>query len=132
MRVFLAVKLYRLQLEVFRPKWWPEAAQGAVVLEKDSVIVADDAARAAGVQLGMRRGGVLTLAPGATIYERDLTKEESAQREVAMALMQFSPEVSRVDGTTLLVDVSASLRLFGGMLRLCRQVRIVLREKEEE
>jgi len=128
MRVFLAVKLYRLQLEVFRPKWWPEAAQGAVVLEKDSVIVADDAARAAGVQLGMRRGGVLTLAPGATIYERDLTKEESAQREVAMALMQFSPEVSRVDGTTLLVDVSASLRLFGGMLRLCRQVRIVLRD----
>ena len=128
MRVFLAIKLYRLQLEVFRPKWWPESAQGAVVLEKDSVVVADGAARAAGVHLGMRRGGVLTLAPGAAIHERDLAKEEAAQREVAMALMQFSPEVSMADEATLLVDVSASLRLFGGILRVCRQVRSVLRD----
>ena len=128
MRVFLAVKLYRLELEVFRPRWWPESAQGAVVLEKDSVVVADGAAGAAGVHLGMRRGGVLTLAPDAVIHERDIAKEETAQREVAMALMQFSPEVSMADGATLLVDISASLRLFGGMLRLCRQVRIVLRD----
>lgn len=112
---------------MFRPRWLPESAQGEVVLEKDRVVVADGAALAAGVHFGMRRGGVLTLAPGAAIHERDTAKEEAAQREVAVALMQFSPEVSMADAATLLVDVSASLRLFGGMLRLCRQVRIVLR-----
>jgi protein ImuB len=126
MRVFLAVKLHRLELEVFRPKWLPEPASGAVVLEKEKVVVADDAARAAGVRLGMRRGGVLTLAPGAEIHGRDMAKEESAQREVAMALMQFSPEVSMDRDATIVLDVSASLRLFGGILRLCRRVRSVL------
>ncbi|PMS31686.1 Y-family DNA polymerase [Trinickia symbiotica] len=126
MRVFLAVKLYRLELEVFRPKWWPEPASGAVVFEKEKVVVADDAARAAGVRSGMRRGGVLTLAPGAELYERDMTKEASAQREVATALMRFSPEVGMTRDATIVLDVSASLRLFGGILRLCRQVRGVL------
>jgi len=124
----LAVKLHRLELEVFRPKWLPEPASGAVVLDKEKVVVADDAARAAGVRLGMRRGGVLTLAPRAEIYERDAVKEESAQREVAMALMRFSPEVSMAGDATIVLDVSASLRLFGGIARLCRQVQGVLRD----
>jgi protein ImuB len=127
MRVFLAVKLHRLELEVFRPKWLPEPEFGAVVLEKEKVVVTDDAVRAAGVRIGMRRGGVLTLAPGAEIHERDTAKEEAAQREVAMALMQFSPEVSMTSEATIVLDVSASLRLFGGILRLCRRVRSVLR-----
>jgi protein ImuB len=99
---------------------------GAVVIEKEKVVVADEAARAAGVRPGMRQGGVLTLAPGAEIYERDDVKEALAQREVAMALMQFSPEVSLVDEATIVLDVSASLRLFGGIARLCRRVKSVL------
>jgi protein ImuB len=126
MRVFLAVKLHRLELEVFRPKWLPEPASGAVVLEREKVVVADDAAHAAGVRLGMRRNGVLTLAPRAEIYGRDMAKEEAAQRGVAMALMQFSPEVSLTRDATIVLDVSASLRFFGGILRLCRRVRSVL------
>lgn len=126
MRVFLAVKLHRLELEVFRPKWLPDPAHGAVVLEKDRVVIADGTARAAGVHLGMRRGGVLTLAPNAEIHERDATKEAAVQREVAMALMQFSPEASVASEATVLLDVTASLRLFGGILRLCRQAGLVL------
>ncbi|SMF71301.1 protein ImuB [Trinickia caryophylli] len=119
--------MHRLELEVFRPNWWPEPAQGAVVLEKDRVVVADGAARAAGVSLGMRRGGVLTLVPDALIYERDTGREEAALREVAMALMRFSPEVALAEEATVVLEVSASLRLFGGILRLCRQVSLVLR-----
>jgi protein ImuB len=60
------------------------------VLEKDKVVIADSAARMAGVQLGMKRGGVTTLSPETVMYERDLTRETAAQREVGMALMKFS------------------------------------------
>ena len=58
MRAFLAVHLPKLPLEVFRPKWSAEPAHGCAVLEKDEVVIADNAARAAGVCLGMKRGGM--------------------------------------------------------------------------
>lgn len=116
----------KLSLEVFRPRWLPEPAHGSAVLEKDKVVVADSAARAAGVRLGMKRGGVLTLSPETVMYERDIAREEAAQREVGIALMKFSPDVALLDEAIVVVDVGASLRLFGGLLSLCRQVKVTL------
>jgi protein ImuB len=115
-----------LQLEVFRPKWLPEAAHGSVVLDRDKVLIADGIAKAAGVRVGMKRGGVLTLAPETAMYERDAAREHAAQREVAVALMQFSPDVAVLDEAVVVADVGASLRLFGGLLSICRQARRIL------
>ncbi|WP_244745258.1 Y-family DNA polymerase [Paraburkholderia sp. DD10] len=126
MRVFLAVHLPRLQLEVFRPKWLPEPAHGCVVLERDKVLIADGVARSAGVRVGMKRGGVLTLALEIEIYERDAGREHAAQREVAVALMRFSPDVAVLDEAVVVVDIGASLRLFGGLLAVCRQAKAIL------
>ncbi|MCX4161566.1 MULTISPECIES: DNA polymerase Y family protein [Paraburkholderia] len=126
MRVLLAVHLPRLQLEVFRPKWLPEPAHGCAVLEQDRVLVASRTARAAGIRPGMKRGGVLTLAPGVEMFERDVARELDAQRAVAVTLMQFSPEVALVEEATVIVDISASLRLFGGVLNLCRAAKALL------
>jgi protein ImuB len=126
MRVFLAVHLPKLPLEVFRPRWLPEPAHGSAVLEKDKVVIADSAAREAGVQLGMKRGGVLTLSPETAMYERDVAREAAAQREVGMSLMKFSPDVALLDEATVIVEVGASLRLFGGLLSLCRQAKTIL------
>jgi protein ImuB len=126
MRVFLAVHLPSLPLEVFRPTWSPRLPSGCVVLEKDKVVVADSAAQAAGVRLGMKRGGVLTLSSGTSMYERDIVREDASQRDVAIALLRFSPDVALLDEATVVVEVGASLRLFGGVLSLCRQVKAVL------
>ncbi|MFM0170318.1 DNA polymerase Y family protein [Paraburkholderia sediminicola] len=126
MRVFLAVHLPKLPLEVFRPKWSPEPTHGSAVLEKDKVVIADSAARAAGVRLGMKRGGVLTLSPETEIHERDVGREVAAQREVGVALMRFSPEVALLEEATVVVEVGASLRLFGGLLALCREAKAIL------
>jgi protein ImuB len=118
--------LPKLSLEVFRPRWSPEPEHGSAVLEKDKVVIADSAARAAGVRLGMKRGGVLTLSPETAMYERDIARENAAQREVGVALMTFSPDVALLDEATVLVEVGASLRLFGGLLSLCRQAKTIL------
>jgi protein ImuB len=126
MRVFLAVHLPSLPLEVFRPTWLSEPEHGCVVLDKDRVVVADRTARAAGVRLGMKRGGVLTLSPDTAMYERELTREDAAQREVGLALLKFSPDVALLDRATVVVEVGASLRLFGGLRSLCRQAKAVL------
>jgi len=115
-----------LSLEVFRPRWSPKAEFGCVVLDREKVLVADALAREAGVLLGMKRGGVLTLAPDAALYERDLLREAGMLHEVAVALMRFSPMVAVCEEDTVLVEVSGSLRLFGGIVRICHQLRQIV------
>ena len=116
----------KLPLEVFRPKWLPEPAAGSVAFEKDKVVIADATARAAGIRLGMKRGGVLTLSADVLMVERDTAHEVEAQREIGVALMRFSPDVVLAEEATVIVEIGASLRLFGGVRALCRQARAIL------
>jgi len=96
------------------------------VLDKGRVLDADAAARAQGVVDGMRRGGVLTLAPNADLRERELAREEQTVRGVAFALLQFTPNVVIAAENVVLADVSASLRLFGGLRALRWQIHRVV------
>ena len=125
MRLWIALYLSRLPLEVFCPNWSSDT--GTVVLEQERVLAASPRARAAGVQSGMRRGGVLMLMPEARLVERDLAREAEAMHAVAMALLQYTPLTAQAEESTLLLDIGASLRLFGGIQALCRQVRADLR-----
>ncbi|WP_454744138.1 Y-family DNA polymerase [Cupriavidus necator] len=81
----------------------------------------------AGVRLGMRRGGVLTMAPQTLIFDRAPQREAEGLRRAATALLQFSPNVVEAEEACVLVDVSASLRLFGGIRKLVRHVRATAR-----
>lgn len=89
----------------------------------------DRKAGAAGVRPGMRRGGVLTLVPDIQLHERNTAKEDETLHEIAVALMRFSPDAAVVAEATVLIDVSASLRLFGGVTALCHAVRRVVDAK---
>src|SRR3954453_7783443 len=131
MQLWIGVHLPLLCLEVFRPKWSrdaheaPDAAEGLAVLDKERVVASDAIAREAGVCIGMRRGGVLTLAPTTVMHERDGAAEVNAVREVATGLLNLSPQVVIAEESTVLVDVSASLRLFGGIREVRRMARRV-------
>jgi protein ImuB len=125
MRLWIGLCLPRLPLEVFCPNWSADA--GAVVLEQECVLAASKAAAAAGVRPGMRRGGVLMLDPGARLLERSPQREHDALQAVALALLQYTPLVAQGEESTLLMDVGASLRLFGGIGALCRRIRADLR-----
>jgi protein ImuB len=126
MAVYVGIHLPRLSLEVFRPRWSPKPEHGSVVLDHDKVSVADRRARAAGIHAGMKRGGVLTLSPHTLLYDRHPTGENDMLREVAFALMKFSPLVALREDASIVVDVTASLRLFGGIAALCRQMREIV------
>nr|WP_244122378.1 hypothetical protein [Burkholderia latens] len=129
MPVWIGVHLPHLNLETFRPRSpapSPEGARGLVVLEGGRVVALDRAARALGVVAGMRRGGVLSLAPDAQIRERDAARERELVLGVAYALLQFTPSVVDADEAVVLLDVTASLRLFHGIRALRRRVRDVV------
>jgi protein ImuB len=125
MRLWIALYLSRLPIEVFCPNWSSDV--GTVVLEQERVLAVSPLAHAAGVQVGMRRGGVLMLMPDARLVERDQAMEAEAQHAVAMALLQYTPLVAQGEESTLLLDIGASLRLFGGIKALCRHIRADLR-----
>ncbi len=112
--------LPQIQLEALRPCWC-EPGEFAV-LDEDRVTALSSQAAAAGVALGMRRGGVATIAPSTTLLDRQSAKEDLARDAIMLALLQFTPEIARVGQTGAVMDVTASLRLFGGHVALCRQV----------
>ena len=93
------------------------------MLEGERVLIASAGAQAAGVKTGMRRGGVLMLLPDARIHERMPALEAEARQAVALALLQYTPQVAEAEEATMLMDVGASLRLFGGIRALCARVR---------
>lgn len=97
------------------------------MLEQEGVLAVSPRAHQMGVRPGMRRSGALMLAPDAQMHERAPQQEQEALHAVAMAMLQYTPQVAPGEGATLLLDVGASLRLFGGIRRLCRLVRDSLR-----
>lgn len=68
-----------------------------MVVDGGKVLVASTEAIDAGVRIGMRSGGVETIAPGAIILDRDIEKESRALDSIAMVMLQFTPEVAFTD-----------------------------------
>jgi protein ImuB len=120
MRLWIALHLPLLPLEVFCPRWSDDNC--TVVLEQERVVALSDAAYEAGVRPGLRRGGAIMLAPQAQFQQRSLPLEAEALQAAAIALLQFTPQLAEAEEATLLLDVGASLRLFGGIRALCHKV----------
>lgn len=80
-------------------------------------------AAALGIRHDMRRAGVLLLAGEVLCYERDPQREAQTLRDAALALLQYSPMLADAEEAALLIDITASLRLFGGIRRVCRRMR---------
>ena len=123
MRTWIAVHLLHPTLDTLCPDWRNTAA---VVIDRGLVRVCSPAARAAGVQPGMRISGVNTLCPQAVLTEYDEHLHQSAIQAASLALLQYTPELALGERDTLLLDVTASLRLFGGIRRLYRRIQSTL------
>lgn len=119
--------LPRLPLDALRPQWSDPAALPlpVVVLEQERVVSANRLAMREGVHAGLRRAGAQALAPHAIQLDRDLALEARLMQSLALALLAFTPHVTLdvVDEGTVLLEVEASLRLFGGHRALCRAVK---------
>jgi protein ImuB len=121
MRTWISVHLPRLPLETFRPRWSEPGLH--VIVDRERVLSMSAEAAAAGVRKDMRRGGVHTLCPDAILHEHDAMREQEALDSIALALLQYTPEVALAEEASLLLDLTASLRAFGGRRTLCRLVR---------
>jgi protein ImuB len=86
------------------------------------VLSANPRARAAGVHPGMTVAAACALATGLATLRRDEAREARAVRQVAGWAAQFTPSVV-LERSGVLLEVAASLKLFGGLARLLAQLR---------
>ncbi len=95
------------------------------VLEARRVVLADAAAVALGVEVGMSAASAAALVSGEgglQVFTRSAAREAALVQRLALSLARFTPAlVVQADG--VLLEVSSSLRLFGGALALWRAVR---------
>jgi protein ImuB len=120
MKLLLSVHLPLLPLESLRPNWCEPGPYA--VIDQGRVLAVSPEAAALGVRTGMRGGGVAAISPETATLERDAAREQQTLHALALALMQYTPEVTPQEDASLLLDVTASLRLFGGAHALCRRV----------
>ncbi len=125
MRCWIAVYLPLLPLQSLRPRW--SEPLPLAILDGGQVVALSRLAALQGVRHGMRASGVQAIAPTVIVQERDSQRERDALAAVALALLQYTPELASADCTaddaTLLMDVTASLSAFRGRRALCRRVR---------
>lgn len=82
----------------------------------------NEAAFARGVRPGMSVSAALALAPDLTLAARDAAHERRALEALAVRAMRYTPAVSIAADNALLLDVRASLTLFGGLPALRRLI----------
>jgi protein ImuB len=131
-----------LWIAVFHPnlpldlayRQWPESLTTTlrdtvplVVIEGRRVRWVNPCAADQGVSVGMTDTGAQALVANLTLHRRDPDAELAALTEAAMWALHFTPEVAlRPPG--LLLDVTASLRLFGGVHAIIDALRSGLAE----
>jgi len=136
--LWFALHLHALPLEA----WLCALDAGATerpscVIDARRVLQANAAARAAGIEPGMSAATAASLvvpaataaslAAGLQAFARDPSREAAQVQRLALALARFTPNVV-VQADGVLLEVSASLRLFHGARALWRAVHETARE----
>jgi protein ImuB len=93
------------------------------VAERDHVLLPDRRASARGVHAGMLVSAALAMVPQLRALPRDPAGETENLLGLAAWAGQFTPSVSLEFPETLLLEISGSLRLFGGMDNILRDLR---------
>lgn len=126
--LWIALYLPRLPLDLAYRRW-PDAMRAGLergmplaVAEAKRIRWANACAQEAGITFGMQESSARARIAELVLLARDGDAEARAVIEVAMWALHFTPQVSLLE-QGLLLDVSSSLRLFGGLAPLMQRLR---------
>jgi len=137
--LWIALHLPLLSLESFAATLDSGRGEGGgterpiALLEAHRIASANAAAEVLGVKPGLKRATALALAPQIVLGQADAARDVAALLPVAHAALAFTPGVSLQPALepgaapdTVLLEVQASLRYFGGLERLLRGLAAAL------
>jgi len=110
--LWLALSLPQLPLEALASR--PDATLPAAIVWHDRIVVGNEAATAAGIVAGLKLAAAWARLPALAIHERNPAAEASALQRLACWAGEYTSEISLRPPQTLLLEIGASLRLFGG------------------
>lgn len=125
--LWIAVHLPQLALEAFAATLAPgQQGQPLALLAGARVLAVNATAAERGVQPGMKRATALALAPSLLAGHAQRAREAALQTAVAHAALAFTPAVALDGDDTILIEVSTTQRLFGGLARLLKRLQLCL------
>ena len=92
------------------------------VAERQRLLVCDAKAAARGLRAGMPVAAALALAPNLRLREREAAAETEALLGIAAWAMQCTPSVALDFPDLVLLEVSGSLKLFGGLGKIAARL----------
>jgi protein ImuB len=121
--LWLALRLPLLPVEIFT-RSAPASGLFAVAASASTyadIIVCNRKAHDRGVRAGMPVAAASALAADLNVRVRDSAAERAALERIATGSIQFTPTVS-IASTEVLLEISGSLKLFGGLNRLWTRI----------
>ncbi|NIO39139.1 MAG: DNA polymerase Y family protein [Burkholderiales bacterium] len=121
--LWLCLNFPRLPIEVFLRAGKP--TEPLVVTNggnAPSVVDYDEHAAAAGIRNGMALSVAYALSPTLKVRTRNPETEHSCLEEIALWALQFTSRVSLQAPDSLLLEIGASLKLFGGLEALRKRI----------
>ncbi len=124
--LWMAIHLPDLSLEALAATLSADQRVRPLALLADHQVQAVNAAAAeAGVRPGCKRATALALASDLQFGQADAARDAQALQAVVHVALAFTPSVT-VDGHTVLLEVAASLRYFGGADALLQRLQQAL------
>jgi protein ImuB len=131
---WIALHLPRLSFESWLAVLPPDQReQPAALIGPREVLMCNPEAQRLGVQPGLQRVTALALAPQLQLGRADVARDRQALTSVAHVALAFTPAVCWADASepvaashTVLLQVQASLRYFGGLAALLQCLRAAL------
>lgn len=120
--LWFCVHLPLLPLEVFTRGHAEDTGQAVVVVEKQRVLLSNEAARASGVTADSSLTTALALSTELQIVERDPQAEQADLQMLANWAYQFTPSVCIYQDDALLLEVAGCLKLFNGWPKLFAKI----------
>ncbi len=136
--LWIALHLPLLSLETVACQPGFGAGQALAIVDAQHIVHVDQAGQALGVRTGMKRATALALAPQLVLAQADAARDSLALQAVSHAALAFTPMVCMsapqltqktpqpTAPHTVLLEVQASLRYFGGFERLLQRLRAAL------
>lgn len=128
--LWLALRFSALPLEIFTRGAQPSEPL-AVASETGAhaeIVAHNNAAKKRGVCNGMPLAAAFALDAKLRVVTRDTTAERAALERIAAWAIQFTPVVSLTPPAEVLLEISGSLTLFGGLNRLWTRITQGVRE----
>ncbi|MFY9509654.1 MAG: DNA polymerase Y family protein, partial [Rubrivivax sp.] len=125
--LWLALHLPNLSLEAWCSTLPAEdAARPLALVGQHRISAANASAAGAGVRVGLKRTTALALCADLRLGEADPLRDAAALLAVAHAALAFTPMVTLQGRATVLLELQASLRYFGGLTCLLERLRQAL------